>query len=88
MATIQFRREDKSLMNSYFDQWRKSLPRNPNQFGGTISSITESEGDIIQIDDEVQPYSDFYPIRWSGVDQRFVDYLNNGPRIWHQIVES
>ncbi|AXN01463.1 hypothetical protein CJF59_13560 [Acetobacter pomorum] len=86
MATIQFRREDTSLMDNYFDHWRGSLPKSPNQIGKTIVSVTKSEGEIIQIDGQVQPYSDFNPIRWADLDQIFIDYLNTNSHIWYQIL--
>ncbi len=53
--------------------WQQSLPREPGQIGGTISSMVE--GPPLYRRGAVTAYTDFEPVRFLSVDPRFVAFL-------------
>lgn len=75
MPDIQFRKEDQKEFEKLFEEWQRNIPRKPDQIGGTISGYTVGEGIIYPL--EVEPYSDFHPVRWMQLDIRFVNYLQS-----------
>lgn len=75
MSDIQFRKEDQREFERLFVEWQRSIPRRIGQIGGTISGYIVGEGIIYPL--EVEPYSDFQPVRWMQLDIRFVNYLQS-----------
>jgi hypothetical protein len=73
MASIQFDRRFRLKVLEAHRVWASRLPRQPEQIGGTITSLIE--GPPIYRPGEIMPYSDFDPIRFMGVARSFVDFL-------------
>ena len=73
MPNIQIDRSRRFQVLEAHRLWASTLPRAPGQIGGTISSLVE--GSAVYTPGEVTAYSDFAPVRFIGVDPRFLDFL-------------
>lgn len=83
-ATIQFRREDKKKFEAIFNDLQKSLMRDPNQPEVKLSNYIEEKRESSP--DEIEPYSDFSPLRWKGLDVRFIEHLQHFSGLWFRRV--
>jgi hypothetical protein len=73
MSNIQVASERRRDVIEAHRVWARDLPREPGQIGGSIVSLVE--GPPVYTPGEITTYSDFEPVRFLGVDPRFVEFL-------------
>ena len=73
MPDIQISAENKRRLLSEHQVWLANLPRARGQIGSEIAMLIE--GSPVYILGEITPYSDFEPVRYLSVDERFIAHL-------------
>lgn len=74
MANIQISAENRLRLLQEHQVWLAQLPRRPGQIGSEIVALVE--GPPIYVPGEISTYSDFEPVRFMSVDERFLEHLH------------
>lgn len=74
MSNIQVPAEQRRNIEEAHRQWTNGLPQKPGQIGKTISTLVI--GPPIYAAGEIAAHPDFAQIRFSGLDPRFLAFLN------------
>jgi hypothetical protein len=73
MPNIQVAAERRREVIEAHRLWVQSIPREPGQIGGTITSMIE--GPALHTPGRITAYSDFEPVRFLSVNPSFVAFL-------------